>query len=178
MTKLAKLIRIALIVQAMAGGLLGFAVSIVALLGPDTRGILASLLVMALALAFALVFAAGLTFWLKPDELRPMLLASAVQVPWVSLPGIVYRFVACWYWSLSVVMSHADDKYSAGFKTKLDFGSFSEVSILRDAPIEVGVNVIALAALLYLYRLNRAQHKATALLSHESSHAHPEALET
>jgi hypothetical protein len=78
--------------------------------------------------------------------------ALAIQIPWISLPGLVYKFSAGLYVSVAFIAKHYADKYSAGLNSGFNLGSSCEVRLLQNAPIELGVNVTALVALFLLSR--------------------------
>jgi len=76
----------------------------------------------------------------------------AIQIPWISMPGFVYKFSAGFYFVGAFVAQHLGDKYSAGLNWNFNLGSSCELRLLQNAPVEVGVNIAALAALFLLKR--------------------------
>jgi len=70
------------------------------------------------------------------------------------MPGLVYKFSAGLYVAVAFVAKHVGDRYSAGLTGNFNLGSSYELRLLQDAPVEVGVNIAALAALFLLRRAN------------------------
>lgn len=151
MVVLPRSIRIILVIQLVLGGLAGFGASVAGLFSSRVHGIVLTATVTFAAVLYAAVFLAGLALWHKPTELRPVLWGCAAQIPWVSLPGIVYKFVILWHWTFTVVLNHAANESSLAAKTNFSvLTSFLEWRVLGDADVAVGVNLYALAMFLYL----------------------------
>lgn len=123
---------------------------------------------------------AGLVFWRHSNRVRPLFWAQVFQVPWISLPGLVYKFAVGLTSSIAVVFTHtpsdAGDKYSAGFATHWSLGSSWELFLFRMAPLEVGVNVVPLAVLLLLHNAHRLTNQPTT--APLSTHRDPNAVTT
>lgn len=146
-------IRFALLALTILGGLQGIVICLQGLFSPDSQGFGTSVLISAFLMAYIFVAAAGAVFWRRPNQTKPLKWALAIQIPWISLPGLVYKFSAGLYLSGALIARHQADKYSAGFHWAFQLGSSFELRLLQDTQIEVGVNVAALAALLLLTRV-------------------------
>src|ERR1700722_13925417 len=152
--------RLTLLGVTIVGGLHGIVITVGAFFRPDVPGFGVTVLLVCMVGAYAYVSAAGVVFWRHPDQSRPLFWALMIQVPWISLPGFVYKFAAGLSRSVALVANHTGDKYSAGFGTNWNLGSSSEFRLLQDAPVELGVNVAAVLALLLLRSLTRSTPEA------------------
>ena len=144
--------RLTLLVVTVLGGLHGVVISLKGLVSASSQGFGEYLLVSILLVVYAYVTTAGVIFWREPNETRPLKWALVIQVPWISLPGLVYKFVAGLHLSIGIIAKHHGDTYSAGLNWSFDIGSLCELRLFQSAPIEIGVNVAALAALFLLNR--------------------------
>lgn len=147
MSKIPAWFSFTLLALTVLGGLHGIVISIQALFSPS-----ASIFFIAILIAYIYVTATGVIFWRQPSQTRPLMWALSIQIPWISLPGFVYKFSAGLFVSVAFVAKHEGDKYSAGFAGNFNLGSSCEFRFLQNAPIELGVNLVALAALLLLSR--------------------------
>jgi hypothetical protein len=145
--------RVTLLALTIAGGLHGIVITIADLFSPDVRGF-GVIVVLGFVGAYIYVAVAGVVFWRYPQQRRPLFWALGIQVPWISLPGLVYKFAVGLSGSLVLDLNHTGDKYAAGFKTSWNLGSSFQFWLLQDAPVEVGINVAAVAALFLLRRLS------------------------
>ena len=144
--------RFTLLAVTGLGGLHGVVISLKGLVSASSQGFGEFLFVSIILVAYAYVITACVIFWREPNETRPLKWALAIQIPWISLPGCVYKFVAGLHASISIVAKHHSDTYSAGLNWSFDIGSLYELRLFQSAPIEIGVNVAALAALVLLNR--------------------------
>jgi len=143
-------VRFVLAAVTVLGGMHGTALSLRALFTASSQGFTAAVLCAAILIAYTYVTAAGVIFWRQPNRTRPFIWARAIQIPWISLPGFVYKFSAGLYVSAAFIAKHHADKYSAGLNGSFNLGSSCEFRLFQMAPIELGVNVAALAAMLLL----------------------------
>jgi hypothetical protein len=143
-------VRFVLTAVTVLGGMHGIALPLRALFSPSSQGFVAAVLFGAMLIAYTYVTVAGVIFWRQPNRRRPLIWALAIQIPWISLPGFVYKFSAGLYVSVAFIAKHLADTYSAGFNWSFNLGSSCEFRLFQMAPIELGVNVAALAALFLL----------------------------
>jgi hypothetical protein len=148
-------LRFTLISMTVVGGLYGAAMTLLAFFRADAPGFGVSVLFGCILLGFVYVTAAGLLDWRKPRQVRPLIWALAIQIPWVSMPGLVYKFAAGFLWAITLYATQKSGKYSSGFNIRFKVGSTSELRFLQDAPLELGVNVAALALLVLLRKSTR-----------------------
>jgi hypothetical protein len=104
-------------------------------------------------IAYTYVTAAAVIFWRQPNRTRPLIWALAIQIPWISLPGIIYKFSVGLYAPVAFIAKHDAPRYSAGFSWRFNLGSSCEFGLFQMAPIELGVNMVALALLFLLKNL-------------------------
>lgn len=159
MIKVPTWFRVTLLIATILGGSHGATNAASLLL--QVRGVSTFLLVSFIFTAYVLVVVAGLVFWKYPHQIRPLFWALAAQVPWISLPGFVYKFAAGLNVCVSLIASRIDHKYSAGFHTGFNVGSFFEIRFFQDANIEVGVNVAAFVAVLLLAKIARSASRVS-----------------
>ena len=143
-------LRFTLLAVTVLGGLHGIVICLQVLFSPSSQGFGASVLFSVFLAAYIYVTATGVIFWRQPNQTRPLMWALAIQIPWISLPGFVYKFSAGLYVAVAFIAKHEGDKYSAGLNGNFNLGSSCEFRLLQNAPIELGVNVAALAALFLL----------------------------
>ena len=137
-------LRLTLITMTVGGGFTGVAVALQMLLSHQI-GQTASLLVFIGFLAlFAFVVVSGLIYVQNPDRARPLAVALALQIPWVSSPYLTYKFAAGFQVSVAVISG----RFIGGFRLGSDFQFY----LLQPLPWGVGINFFALAMLILLLR--------------------------
>jgi len=144
-------LRFTLIGTTIVGGLWGIGVTLRDLFSSE-RGFGASVVSGCILLGFVYVTTAGLLFWRDPKQVRPLIWALAIQIPWISMPGLAYKFEAGWYWSIALVATQKAETFSIGFGTKGDIASSCELMLFQDSQLELGINAAALALLVLLRR--------------------------
>jgi hypothetical protein len=135
-------LRLTLITITVGGGFTGAAVSLQVLLGPQGRQISNFFLIGAFFFLFAFVTASGLMFVHNPEMKLPMVVALALQVPWVSSPFLAYKFAAGFQVSVAIL----GGRLSGGLRLGSDF----QINLFQRMPWGAGVNLFALAMLLLL----------------------------
>jgi hypothetical protein len=153
MSQVSAWFRLTLLAVAVLGGLHGIVICLEALFSPTSQGLRAFILFGAMLAAYIYVTAAGLIYWRRPNQMRPLAWALTIQIPWISLPGFVYKFSAGLSVCVALIATRHRDMGSVGVNGNFKLGSSCELRLLQDAPIELGLNVAALAA---LFVLNRA----------------------
>jgi hypothetical protein len=156
-------VRFVLLAVTVIGGLHGIAVSFGARC--SSQGIVAVILFGIMLIAYTYVTVAAIIFWRQANRTRPLSGALAIQIPWVSLPGFVYKFSAGLYLDVAFIAKHHAERYSAGFNWRFSLGSSCEFGLFEMAPIELGINV---AALTLLFLLNHSIASTNAALTEPS----------
>jgi hypothetical protein len=138
MPRIVILSRLVLLATTILGGLHGVVLTIRLFFDPDERGFAPAMLIGCGLAAYVYVTAAGILYWRNPNHSKPLFWGLAIQVPWVSIPGVVYKFGVGLSWAVALVANHTGDKYSAGFYSGWQLGSSWELRLLQDAPLQVG----------------------------------------
>jgi len=165
MSQVLALLRFLVLAITILGGLHGTIVTFPLFFSDHAQGVVVYLLIACMLSAYAYVTVAGLVFWRYPDRIRPLFWAEFIQVPWISVPGLVYKFAVGSTAAVAFVFTHTDDKYSAGLETKFRLGSSWKVYLFRNAPVELGVSLIPVAVLLLLRNLHRLKNRPATQLS-------------
>jgi hypothetical protein len=88
---------------------------------------------------------------------EPVLAALALQIPWISAPVIVYKFGA----GLNGFVGLSSPEKAGTFGLHFDFdfllGSKWQFSLFHDDPWHIGVNLIALAILLWVWKARQTR---------------------
>ncbi len=142
-------LRLTLLALTILGGLYGLVeTTIFSIAG--VSGIFSLFVLVILISAYAFITVAGIIFWRKPETVRPLHWALGMQIPWISCPGIVYQLSTGMYLMVGFLVGVNGENYSAGFATKYNIGSSYELRLFQLAPFGLGINLIALTALLLL----------------------------
>jgi hypothetical protein len=147
-------LRLTLVTMAVGGGFTGVAVAFQALLGPQGRRPINFVLIGAFLLLFAFVTASGLLFVHNPKRTGPLLLCTAIQIPWVSSPIIAYKFAA----GFQVCVALIGGKFSGGFRLGSDF----QINLFQRLPWGIGINLFALLMFVLLLRAEQARDQPPA----------------
>jgi hypothetical protein len=128
--------RYALLLLTIIGGLHGLAISLRGFLSTEVPGVGVFVVFAAILIAYLYVIAAGLIYWFQPERIQPLFWAWAIQIPWISLPGIVYKFSVSLYIVVAFITKHHGDKYSAGVNGSFNLGSSWEFRLLQLTPFK------------------------------------------
>jgi hypothetical protein len=167
-------LRLTIVTITVGGGFTGIALTFPVLQShwSSQSPRLANLFLILLFLVLnACVTASGLLFVHDPSRIFPLIAALAVQIPSISSSLFVYKFAA----GLALVFSIDGPAKSAGNGIRLGsefvLGNRWTISLSGEHPFSLGVNLVALATLILLWRLSRTP---VALLNPKSSSAiHP-----
>lgn len=144
-------LRLLLVTMNVGGGFTGIAVGVQGLFSSPNHRIahLAELFL------FTFVTLSGLVFVHDPRRSGPLLVAVALQIPWVSSPLIVYQLISGFAVNVAVI--------AGSFRWSVTWlGSEADLTSLHGAPWGVGVNLLALVVFVLLYRLRIAPGPAAA----------------
>jgi hypothetical protein len=137
-------LRLTLITVTVGGGFTGVAITLQALFARQTQAPVYYALMLAFLALFAFVTASGLAFVHNPERTGPLIVALALQIPWVSSPIIAYRLAAGFQISIALIGGH----FAGGFRLGSDF----QINLFQQLPWGAGVNLFALALLVLLLR--------------------------
>src|SRR5438874_1789284 len=96
-------LRLTLLTITVLGGLHGIVISLRVLFSPSPKGFGTSVIFGGILVAYIYVTTAGIIFGRQPNHTQPLMWALAIQVPWISLPGLVYKFSAGLYVAVAFI---------------------------------------------------------------------------
>jgi hypothetical protein len=145
-------LRVVLILLTVGGGFSGIVTAANALLGPVIGWESGALAVIFLTL-FVFVTATGIFFTLDQKRLRPLLIALAIQIPWLSTPRFVYKFATGFYAALNIGDALKPGRMAVRLWSEVHLGSIASISWSRaTTPWGVGINWVALVLFLFTWR--------------------------
>jgi general stress protein CsbA len=144
-------LRLTLITLTVGGGFTGVVVTLQSLFASLGQGYLNSLLTFIGSALYAFVFVSGLIFVQNQNRTRPLSVALAIQVPWISSPFLTYKFAAGSQLALSVG-NIEDGKVGFHIGTDSFLGCTFTLNLLQENRWIIGVNVVALTAFVLLWR--------------------------
>jgi hypothetical protein len=144
-------LRLALVTMTVGGGFAGFVSTLQSLFrsGASTTNLVLTVLFVGF---YACVTASGLLFVHDPTKNRPLVIVLMLQVPCISSSLIVYRFGAGFDLCTAVGGTENASRVEAGFFWDFMLGSRWRCVFGQESPLRIGVNVVALALLLLLWR--------------------------
>jgi len=143
-------LRLLAVLMTVGGGFVGVTITFNLFGGPNKGGSPEAVVASIFMALYGFVVAAGLLFVYDPRRTRPMLVAFALQIPWLSLPVFEYRFAA----GLNAVVAFGPSQAAQGALSMIHFGGASETAFrfsfgtLQEGPWRIGINLVA--ALLYI----------------------------
>lgn len=144
-------LRLTLITVTVGGGFTGVALTLQLLLRPS-QPLAYYLLMVAFLALFAFITVSGLVFVHNPQRTDLLIVALALQIPWVSSPIITYRLAGGFQVSVALI----GGRFAGGFRLGSDF----QINVFQLLPWGAGVNLFALALLVLLLRSTRMPDKA------------------
>jgi hypothetical protein len=158
-------LRLTLIMMSVGGGFTGFALTFQVLqsgLSSHTEPPLNLLIMGIFLLLNAGVAASGLLFVHDPGCTRPLAASLAIQVPWISSSFLTYRFASGLELVLSATGPEKGEDFAFHFAWKCFIGSSWSFSISQEHPVGFGINLVAFALLIFLWRSARTLVPTTA----------------
>jgi hypothetical protein len=151
-------LRLLLVALTVGGGFTGLTYTLNAFGGFEKYGLAAELVGLAFMALYAFVIVAGLLFVHDLHCTRPLLVAIALQIPWVSLPVFEYHFAAGLYAAVTLGPPQLAGQFVTYGLTG-DLGAnwkFRFASVL-EGPWSLGINLFAL----FIYVLLRLSLRKT-----------------
>jgi hypothetical protein len=142
-------LRLLLVVLTVGGGFTGLTSTVNAFGAFEKYGLAAEVVGITFMVLYVFIVAAGLLFVHDSHCTRPMLVALALQIPWVSLPVFEYHFAAGLYAAVTLGPPQAAGQLVT-YGLTADLGAnwqFRFASVL-EGPWSVGINLFAV--LLYI----------------------------
>jgi hypothetical protein len=147
-----------LLILSIGGGFTGFVLTIKELFHPQSKQIIYFILFCGFSSLYLFILIAGLIFADNPKKIKPLLLAFALQVPWVSSPIMAYRFSAGIHLTVGVI--------GGDLRVLFRLGSDWQFNLMQNLSWGIGVNVPALVLIFLL--LNYRKLKLQSLASSTS----------
>ena len=135
-------LRLTLITMTVGGGFTGVAITLQSILNAHNQPPIQCLLIMGFLGLFAFVTVSGLLFVQNPQRIGPMIVALALQIPWVSSPLIAYKFAA----GFQVCAARIGGRFFGGVSLGSDF----QIAFFQKLPWGGGINFFAMALLILL----------------------------
>lgn len=143
-------LRLLLVLMTVGGGFTGVSVTSNLFDSSNKNGSVAVVITLIFMALYAFVVAAGLLFVYDSRRVGPMLVAFALQIPWVSLPVFEYRFAA----GLNAAMAFGPPRVAQDALSMIDLSGHLETAFqfrfgtVQEGPWRIGINLAA--ALLYV----------------------------
>jgi len=141
-------LRLAIITLTIGGGFTGFSITLQQLLKPQSDQALYLVVVLVFLALYAFVLGSGIAFVHNQQRIRPLLIAFAIQVPWISSEIITYKFTAGFHATIGVI--------GGGFTGGFSVGSAWLGALFQRSPFGIGVNLFALLMVIVLAQPARA----------------------
>jgi hypothetical protein len=145
-------LRLTIVLMTVGGGFAGVLITADRLFHLNGHGAAYAIILAIFFLLYAFVTTSGLMFVHDPHRTRPVLVALALQMPWVSCPIFVYQFASGLY--AAVTVGEAEVAGNIGFHLGwiAQFGSLFRIAGFQDIPWNLGVNLIAVLMFVLLRR--------------------------
>ena len=156
-------LRLTLVTVSVGGGVTGVYATASALTQLGNRQPLHIVLLCAFLLLFAFVTAAGLAFVNNPDRTGMLQAALVLQIPLISSPIIVYRFVCALIAAVSLAQLGDSSRIGLHFGYELRMQTLFKASIRQDDPWELGVNLFPLFLLVMFRQAARSKNVSETL---------------
>jgi hypothetical protein len=143
-------LRLTLITMTVGGGFAGVVFASQTLFTSHGQKPLNLLVMVGFIALFAYVTVSGLMFVNDPQRTRHLIVALAIQIPWISSPFLVYKFATGFH----AVLGIASPEGMFGIKLEASalLGSSFLFALGQDNPWSMGINVFALVMLILLHR--------------------------
>ena len=137
-------LRYVLIFVTVAGGCRGIISALRLPFFSDIRGFWNYALLVAFIALYAFVVVCGIMLWRNPRRVTPILIAFAIQLPFISSPLLSYQFAAGPRFDLRVGTPSEPDKIGVfcGMSGQVD--SSFRFSMEDEGPSRIGINLVAL----------------------------------
>jgi len=137
-------LRLTLVTMTIGGGFTGIALILQTMTTQRNLSAATYVLILAFLALFAFVTISGLIFVHNPQRTTPLMVALALQIPWVSSPIITYKFAAGFQISAALI----GGQINAAIRVGSDF----QIYFLQRLPWGAGINLFAVAMLVLLVR--------------------------
>jgi hypothetical protein len=155
-------LRLLAVLLTVGGGFSGVTMISDFLMTPNSNGSVLAVTLIFTAL-YAFVVVAGLLFVYDARRTGPMLVALALQVPWLYLPVFEYRFAA----GLNVYMAFGPPRVAQDALSTIDWGGHLETAFqfrfgtVLEGPWRIGINLVAALLFIFIWLSVRKQKRVT-----------------
>lgn len=138
-------LRLLVVLMTVGGGFTGLSITFGAFERVTNAGSLTIATLWIFMAMYAFVAAAGLLFVYDPNKTGPILVAFALQIPWLSLPVLEYHFAA----GLSTAIAFGPARVAQDALSMVDLGGHFETAFqfsfgtVQEGPWRIGINLIA-----------------------------------
>lgn len=139
-------LRLIVVLMTVGGGSIGFTLAHRLFDGPIKGGSLGVVIAIILMAMYAFVVAAGLLLVYDSRRIGPVLVAFALQIPWISCPAFEYHFAAGLNAVITLGPIRATQSLLSIFELRGPLGTAFLVSLgtsSRDGPWRIGINLVA-----------------------------------
>lgn len=158
-----------IVLMTVGGGFAGVLITADRLFHLNGHGAAYAIIIAIFFLLYAFVTASGLMFVHDPHRTRPVLVALALQIPWVSCPIFVYQFASGLYAVMTVGEPEVAGNIGFHLGWSAQFGSLFRVAGFQEIPWNLGVNLIAVLMFVLLRRSVQEPSQTPLPLASESS---------
>lgn len=160
-------LRLPLVLIAVGGGWTGVLATIQLFGDLSSRGLRYTLIVLIFFALYSFLTAAGLWFVYDANKTRPMLLAFALQIPWVDLPGFKYQVFSLLYAAMTFGPPQGRGRIGTYIEWSANLGTHGEFRVggLPEGAWSVGINLFALLITLILLRYDWTTRATSSLES-------------
>lgn len=137
-------LRLIVVAVTVGGGFTGVSIALKGLLAAHGQPPAYYVLIVGFLVLYAFVTVSGLVFVHDPKRIRLLIVAFALQVPWISSPLVAYKFSAGFQVGAAFIGGH--------FNVGAFWGSDFQINFFQRLPWGVGANVFPLALLILLIR--------------------------
>jgi hypothetical protein len=139
--------------MTVGGGFTGVVVTLQSLFASLSQSPLYLLLTAVGVALYAFVFVSGLIFVHDPHRTKPLSVAFAIQIPWITSPFLTYKFAAGSEAALSIGnLEEGKVGVHLGTDTLLGSAFTLKLNLLQEGRWIIGVNLVALTIFVLLLR--------------------------
>jgi hypothetical protein len=166
-------LRMTVVLMTVGGGFAGVLITANQLFHLEGHGVAYAILVSIFFLLYAFVATSGLMFVHDPRRTRPVLVALALQIPWVSGPIFAYQFASGLFAAMTVGTPEEAGRMNLHFGLNAQIGSQFSVAGFQEIPWSLGVNLIPFLIFVLLRRSVQASSPTQQPIGANSTQSRP-----
>jgi len=146
-------LRLTLVTMSVGGGFTGFLLPLHSLLHSEVHSAANTSLLLLFLVMFAFVTASGLLFVYDSKRTMPLLIALAIQIPWISNEVLVYKFSTGAHFVLNMGSPEEVGKsLYLGIDSLLGSTFSFTFNSSQEMPFRIGINLVALLMVILLIK--------------------------